>query len=98
MGIALWSGCALLVFFVVRRVPYARPAGWPGELFTTLISAMAMGVLATALDFGGWKEPDWRAALFATFGCAAVTGIVRLIRILLTPTSDSRPPTPSRKP
>ncbi len=97
MGIALWSGCALVVFFVVRSVRYARPAGWIGELFTALISALAMGVLATALDFGGWKEPDWRAALFATFGCAAMIGAVRLIRILLTPTPDSLPPTPARK-
>ena len=91
MGIALWSGCALVAFFVVRRVPYARPAGWIGELFTALISAVAMGVVATALDFGGWKEPDWRAALFVTSGCAAMIGIVRLIRTLRTPT-------PSRKP
>ena len=91
MGIALWSGCALVAFFVVRRVPYARPAGWIGELFTALISALAMGLPATALDFGGWKEPDWRAALFVTSGCAAMIGIVRLIRTLRTPT-------PSRKP
>lgn len=91
MGIALWSGCALVVFFVVRSVPYARPAGWFGELFTVLISALAMGLLATALDFGGWKEPDWRAALFATLGSAAMIAAVRLIRIL-------RPPTPARKP
>ena len=97
MGIALWSGCALVVFFVVRSVPYARPAGWIGELFTALISALAMGLVATALDFGGWKEPDWRAALFVSFGCAATIGAVRLTRILLTPTPDSRPPTPARK-
>ena len=91
MGIALWSGCALIVFFVVRRVPYARPAGWIGELSTSLISALAMGVLATALDFGGWTEPDWRAALFATFGCAAMIGVLRLIRILLTATPAEKP-------
>jgi len=90
MGIALWSGCALVVFFVVRRVPYARPAGWIGELFTALISALAMGVVATALDFGGWKEPDWRAALFVTSGCAAMIGAIRLIRILGTPTPSQK--------
>ena len=85
MGIALWSGCALVVFFVVRSVPYARPAGWIGDLFTALIGALAMGLAATALDFGGWKEPDWRAALFVSFGSAAMIGAVRLIRILRTP-------------
>jgi uncharacterized membrane protein YeaQ/YmgE (transglycosylase-associated protein family) len=97
MGIALWSGCALVVFFALRRVPYARPAGWIGESFTALIGALAMGLLATALDFGGWKEPDWRAALFVTFGSVATIGIVRLIRTLLTPTPDSRPPSASAK-
>lgn len=98
MGIALWSGCALVVFFVVRSVPYARPAGWIGELFTVLISALAMGLVATALDFGGWTEPDWRAALFVSFGSAAMIGAVRLVRILLSPTPDSRSPTPAQKP
>lgn len=91
MGIALWSGCALVVFFVVRSLSYARPAGWIGELFTALIGAPAMGILATALDFGGWKEPDWRAALFVTFGCAAMIAAVRLIRILRTPAPSPKP-------
>ena len=90
MGIALWSGCALVVFFVVRRVHYTRPAGWIGELFTALIGALAMGLLATALDFGGWKEPDLRAALFVTFGCAAIIGAIRLIMILRTPTPSQK--------
>jgi hypothetical protein len=80
MGIALWLGCATVIFFIARSVPYARPRRWIGELFTVFISAMAMGVTATALDFGGWNEPDWRAALFVVFGVAAIVGAVRLIR------------------
>jgi nicotinamide riboside transporter PnuC len=80
MGIALWLGCATVIFFIARSVPYARPRRWIGELVTALISAMAMGVTATALDFGGWNEPDWRAALFVVFGVAAIIGAMRLIR------------------
>jgi hypothetical protein len=80
MGIALWLGCATVIFFIVRAVPYARPRRWIGELFTALISALAMGVTATALDFGGWNEPDWRAGLFVVFAVAAIVGAVRLIR------------------
>jgi nicotinamide riboside transporter PnuC len=80
MGIALWLGCATVIFFIARSVPYARPRRWIGELVTALISAMALGVTATALDFGGWNEPDWRAALFVIFGVAAIVGAVRLIR------------------
>jgi uncharacterized membrane protein YeaQ/YmgE (transglycosylase-associated protein family) len=81
MGIALWLGCALVVFFIARRVPHGRPARWFAELFTAIVSALAMGVIATALDFGGWNEADWRAALFSFFGCAAIVGLVRLLRI-----------------
>jgi len=80
MGIALWLGCAIVVFFIARSVPYARPRRWIGELITSLLSALAMGITATALDFGGWNEPDWRAGLFVVFGAAAIIGAVRLIR------------------
>jgi len=80
MGIALWLGCAIVVFFIARSVPYARPRRWIGELITSLLSALTMGVVATALDFGGWNEPDWRAGLFVVFGAAAIIGAVRLIR------------------
>jgi len=80
MGIALWLGCAIVVFFIARSVPYARPRRWIGELITSLLSALTMGVVATALDFGGWNEADWRAGLFVVFGAAAIIGAVRLIR------------------
>jgi len=80
MGIALWLGCATAVFFIARTVRYARPQRWIGELITALLSAMTIGLIATALDFGGWNEPDWRAGLFVVFGAAAIIGAVRLIR------------------
>jgi len=80
MGIALWLGCATVIFFIARSVSYARPRPWIGELFTSLISALALGVTATALDFGGWNELDWRAALFVAFGVAAIVGALRIIR------------------
>lgn len=82
MGIALWLGCATVVFFIARTVRYARPARWIGELVAALISAMAMGTIATALDFGGWNEPDWRAALFVFFATAAILGVLRIILLL----------------
>jgi peptidoglycan/LPS O-acetylase OafA/YrhL len=80
MGISLWMACAAAVFLAIRRVPFGRPASWMAELFAMLISALVLGALATALDFGGWNEPDWRAALFVLFGSAAIAGAVRLIR------------------
>ena len=82
MGIALWLGCATVVFFIARRLAYARPARWTGELVTALIGALAMGVIATALDFGGWNEPDWRAGLFVFCATAAVIGALRIVLLL----------------
>jgi hypothetical protein len=114
MGIVLWLACAVAVFFLARNVPFARPGTWIGELFGALLSALALGALATALDFGGWNEPDWRAALFVFLGSAAITGITRLVRTSggrepgvggrishddrVAPTPDPRLPTPERKP
>jgi hypothetical protein len=82
MGIALWLGCATVVFFIARTVRYARTPRWIAELITSLISALAMGLIATALDFGGWNEPDWRAGLFALFGTAAIIGALRIILLV----------------
>jgi hypothetical protein len=87
MGIALWLGCATTVFFVARTVRYARPPRWIGELVTALISSIVMGVIATALDFGGWNELDWRAGLFVFFGTAAILGALRIILLLSARTS-----------
>jgi hypothetical protein len=82
MGIALWLGCATVVFFIARTVRYAHPSRWIGELTTALLAAMALGIIATALDFGGWNEPDWRAGLLVFFATAAVIGALRIILLL----------------
>jgi hypothetical protein len=81
MGIVLWLACAVAVFFAARYVPFARSATWAGELAAALVSALAFGTAATALDFGGWNEPDWRAALFVLLGSAAIVGSIRLLRM-----------------
>jgi hypothetical protein len=78
MGIALWMACAAAVFFAIRNIKFGRPASGIGELVAVVISALLLGGVATALDFGGWNEPDWRAALFVFFGCVAITGALRL--------------------
>jgi peptidoglycan/LPS O-acetylase OafA/YrhL len=81
MGIALWMACAIAIFIAIRRVPFGRPAPWIAELIAVIVSAFILGALATALDFGGWNEPDWRAALFILFGSAAIAGAVRFVRL-----------------
>jgi len=78
MGIALWMLCAAAVFFTIRNIRVGRPAGWIAELLAVVIAALLLGGIATALDFGGWNELDWRAALFVLFGCLAISGVLRL--------------------
>ncbi|HYC88028.1 MAG TPA: hypothetical protein VEO54_02355 [Thermoanaerobaculia bacterium] len=77
MGSVLWLGSGLAAWILARIIPLRRrPRGW-GELAAALVIALLLGVLATALDFGGWNEPDWRAGAFAFFGAVAGVGVVR---------------------
>jgi len=78
MGIVLWLISGAIAFTVARIVPFARRASWFGEGFVTLSAAILLGVAATALDFGGWREPDWRAGLFAFLGALAAASLFRL--------------------
>ncbi|MBV8518532.1 MAG: hypothetical protein JO197_14130 [Acidobacteria bacterium] len=78
MGAALWLGCGVLAFLVARIVPFSRRPVWLPELAVSLVISVLLGLVATALDLGGWREPDWRAAAFAGFGALAAIGLLRL--------------------
>lgn len=79
MGLAVWFVSGLAAFFFARIVPFARGRGWLAELLTALVSAAGFGLIASALDFAGWREPDWRAALFVFLGAFAAAGCCRLV-------------------
>ena len=79
MGLALWIICGLAAFFLARIIPQGRRRSWLGEWLTALASAMSLGIVATALDFGGWRELEWRAGLFVFFGALALLGVFRLV-------------------
>ena len=81
MGTALWIAAGLAAFALARALPPARPRGWVAEFLAALAAALILGLAATALDFGGWKELDWRAGLFAFFGALAIVGVFRLVTI-----------------
>ncbi len=82
MGVALWLLCGTAAFTICRFVEAGRPRPWAGELISALVVAFAAGVAATALDFGGWNEIDWRAGAFV-LGCAfAAIALGRLLRLL----------------
>jgi hypothetical protein len=89
MGIALWMTSAALVFFAIRNIRSGRPARWIGELFAVLAGALILGGVATALDFGGWNELDWRAGLFVLFGCLAISGVIRVGRLFTPKRGDA---------
>jgi uncharacterized membrane protein SirB2 len=78
MGIVLWLIAGATAFAIARIVPFARSARWFGEILVTLSAAILLGLAATALDFGGWREPDWRAGLFTFLGAFAAAGLFRL--------------------
>jgi hypothetical protein len=88
MGIALWIACAAAVFFAIRNIRFGRPAGWIGEFITATVAALILGAIATALDFGGWKELDWRAGLFVLFGSFAIAGAVRLLHLAVVNSNE----------
>jgi hypothetical protein len=81
MGLAFWAVSGALAFLLARLLPAGRSPRWPVELAATLLGALALGAGATALDFGGWQEPDLRAAAFCFFGALAGVGAMRAWRL-----------------
>ena len=89
MGIALWLVSAAAAFVVARILPLRRGRAWLGELSAAIVAALLLGIVATALDFGGWNELDWRAGLFTFFG--ALTAIA-ILRLTISPTPGGSTP------
>ena len=76
----MWIVAGGTAWIIARIVPAARAKRRPAaEAGIALLIAAAAGAAATALDFGGWNEPDWRAGLLAFFCAAAAVGITRAV-------------------
>ena len=83
MGFGLWIVAGAGAAALARLVEAGRlPLRWITELFVAMVAAILAGLTATALDFGGLREPDWRPALFAFFCAATAVGLMRLARLL----------------
>ena len=80
MGIALWFSCGIAAVVVARIVPALRHEQLLTDALTGIVTALLAGIAATALDFGGWNEPDWRAGLFALMTALASLGWLRVLR------------------
>lgn len=77
----MWATAALSVFLTARIVPAGRNKNYLIELLVAIAAAAVFGLTAMALDFGGWRDPDWRAVLFVLLGTAAATGAQRALHL-----------------
>ena len=68
---------------IARLVRAGRTTGFLIEALVSVIAGVAAGLAATALDFGGWREPDWRAGTFCLLVAIAAIGLFRLVRMTL---------------
>jgi peptidoglycan/LPS O-acetylase OafA/YrhL len=81
MGIVIWLMAGALAFGAGMLMKSGFALRWPVELAIALAAAAVFGLIATAFDFGGWNEPEWRAAVFCFFGAGAVLAVARLARL-----------------
>ena len=79
MGSITWLAAGLLALLSARPVRRMKQ-DWKWELAAAVTLSFLGGIAATALDFGGWSEPDWRAALFAFLTGFTGIAILRLLR------------------
>ncbi|HYI08647.1 MAG TPA: hypothetical protein VEK57_06225 [Thermoanaerobaculia bacterium] len=79
MGIPLWLASGIAAWALARIVPPGRRPGWLAELILSVLTALLLGAVATAMDFGGWQEPDWRAVVFAGVGALGTIGVWRAL-------------------
>ncbi|MBW3565775.1 MAG: hypothetical protein KY459_13735 [Acidobacteria bacterium] len=77
MGFLTWVAAGLIAFGLSRLVKRGRVRAVPVELMLALCPAILAGIVATALDFGGWAVFDVRAGLFALATAFAILGFAR---------------------
>ena len=80
-----------MAFVLGRLIRAGRGTRWLPELVVAAVSAIVLGGVASAMDFGGWREPDWRTAAFAVLGSFATVGLLRLT-LMWRRSSDRRSP------
>lgn len=91
MGILSWLLSGAIALFACRYIPLGRTAGRVFEALCGLAFAIGGGLAATRLDFGGWNEPDPRAALFCAMTTLCGVALARIATASLARrTSTSR--------
>ena len=79
----MWLLSGIAATAVSRAISAARVPQFGAELLVALSVSFLAGLAATALDFGGWAELDWRAGVFVF--CCSLTAIAahRVVRLML---------------
>lgn len=77
----MWIICGLAATLVARVMPAGRTSRWLVEALIAVMAAVVLGFVASALDFGGWKEIDARAAALAAAGAFAMIGLTRSLAL-----------------
>jgi uncharacterized membrane protein YeaQ/YmgE (transglycosylase-associated protein family) len=77
MGFLTWLAGGIGAALVARRIRHGKGPAIPGEAATAIASAIVAGILATALDFGGWNEFDLFALLFTFFTALTMIALYR---------------------
>lgn len=77
----MWFVSGLAAAAAARLVRFGRPPGRLVEAAIAVSAALLAGLIATAFDFGGWREADWRAGVFSFLIAAACVGGYRLARL-----------------
>lgn len=80
MGTISWLVAGLLAFFLAQIIPRGREGRIWKEALGAIGAALLGGMAATALNFGGWKVLEWRAAAFAFFAALSFLGLLRIVR------------------
>ncbi|MGK2855596.1 MAG: hypothetical protein ACSLFQ_00175 [Thermoanaerobaculia bacterium] len=90
MGILLWLLGSVVALLACRFIPLGRTAGRVPEVVCGLAFALGGGLVATRLDFGGWNEPDPRAALFCALTTLSGVALARAARALVARNMTTR--------
>jgi hypothetical protein len=77
MGFLTWLAGGIGAALAARRIRHGKGPAVPGEAATAIGSAIVAGILATALDFGGWNEFDPFAIAFTFFTALAAIAVYR---------------------
>jgi hypothetical protein len=79
--VALWAVAGLVAFAIGRILPSGGALTWAAEVLIAVGAAVVFGLIATAFDFGGWRELEWRAGLFALAGASLILALARAARL-----------------